>query len=182
MAQVSTQKARKEYCCNKCQQTIKVGDMYHKIIAQFQAPRYRCLNCKPERSELTTSDYLSWLYDLQDHVGERYDLRTEEGKDELYSELEIQRDELQSRLDNMPEQLQYAPTGEMLQERIDSIESALSDLDNLDFPDKEDYVVDESELEFEEDKESKQEELDSEYEDELDNFEQGCLDAINNIE
>ena len=172
MAKVKTQKSRKEYKCSKCGATINIGDTYHKIVEQFRQPRVRCAKCKPERSELTNSEYYSWLYDLQDHFEERYDLRSEDGKDEIYSELENMRDELQSRLDNMPEQLQYAPTGEMLQERIDCIDNAISELDNLDFPDKEDFN----------DENNTEEENEQEYQDALDEFETNIIDAICNLE
>lgn len=138
MAKAYKQKARKEYTCSKCGRTINKGEEYYKIEAMYSKTKYRCLDCKPERSELTESEYYKWLWDLQDHLEERYDLSTEEGKNELYNELENVRDELQDKLDNMPEQLQYAPTGEMLQERIDAIDDAMNELDNADYPDRED--------------------------------------------
>lgn len=172
MAKVQTQKARKEYKCSKCGAIISSGEEYHKIVAQFQAPRIRCKNCKPARSELTTSEYYSWLWDLQDNLEKYFDLRSEDAKDELYSQLEEQRDELQSKLDNMPEQLQYAPTGEMLQERIDALDSAISELDNLDYPDKEDYS----------NEENTDEENEQEYEAALDTYEYELTDIIGCIE
>lgn len=174
MAKVHTQKSRKEYKCSKCGNTINIGEEYHKIVEQFRAPRIRCCKCKPERSELTSSEYYSWLYDLQDHLEERYDLRTEEGKDELYSELDNMRDELQCKLDNIPEQLQYAPAGETIQERIDTLESAMSEMDNLDFPDEEDEEYNDEEKTEEENKQW--------YQDALDDFENELIEIINNIE
>lgn len=56
----------------------------------------------------------------------------EDGLTELISNLEEIRDDLQSRLDNMPESLQYGPTGELLQERIDGLDSAIGDLESID--------------------------------------------------
>ena len=138
MAKLSHQKARKEYVCEKCKKEINKGENYYKILEQFRPVRIRCANCRPERSELTNSEYYSWLYDLQDHLEERYDLRTEEGKNDLYTELEQQRDVLQEKLDNIPEQLQYASAGETLQERIDGIDSAMSEMDCLDYPEEDD--------------------------------------------
>lgn len=138
MAKCYSQKARKEYVCNKCGKPIHKGDQYFKIEAMYAKTKYRCCDCKPERSELTSSEYLSWLYDLQDHVSERYDLRSEEGKDELYSELENMRDDLQGHLDDMPEQLQAVGSGEILSTRIDSLDSAMSTIEDLEFPDEED--------------------------------------------
>ena len=184
MAKLYKQKARKEYVCNKCGSTINKGDEYYKVEAMYQRTKIRCIHCKPERSELTGSEYYSWLWDLQDHVAERYDLRSEEGRDELYSELENMRDELQDKLDNMPEQLQYASSGETLQERIDSIEDALNELDNAEFPDEDDYRVEEEDIEgLPEDEISDIiEDKKREYEDALDEYEQVLIDAVGNIE
>lgn len=165
MAKSYYQKARKEYKCSKCGKVINPGDHYYKIEEMYRATRYRCEHCKPERSELTGSEYYSWLWDLQDHLEERYDLRSEECKDELYSELENVRDELQDKWDNIPESLQYSPNAEMIQERIDSLDDAMNELDNLEYPEKDEDAED-----------------DSEYEDKLDEWEQDLTNAIQNIE
>lgn len=164
MAKAHKQKAKKEYVCTKCGKTINKGEEYYKIEAMYSRTKYRCSNCKPERSELTSSEYYRWLWDLQDHLEDRYDLETEEVKDELYSELEDVRDELQDKLDNMPEQLQYAPTGEMLQERIYAIDDAMNELDNLEYPDREDCEDDE------------------EYNDQIEYYKQQICDTIGCIE
>lgn len=165
MAKAYYQKARKEYQCGKCGNKIHPGEYYYKLEALYQRTRYRCENCKPERSELTESEYYSWLWDLQDHLEERYDLRSEECKDELYSELENMRDELQDKWDNIPESLQYSPNAEMIQERIDSLDDAMNELDNLEYPEKDEESEDESE-----------------YEDQLDSWEQDLINTIQNIE
>lgn len=183
MAKLKWQTARKEYTCGKCGCTINKGDNYYKVVAMYQGVRYRCAGCRPTRSELTESEYYKWLYDLQDNVNENYDLRSEEGKDELYSELENQRDELQSRLDNMPEQLQYAPTGETLQERIDSLDDAINELDYLDFPDPDDddYKLDDEDKQDLEEAEIEEKE-NALYQEALDDYESNILEIINNIE
>lgn len=152
MAKLTTQKARKEYVCERCKRTINKGESYYKIIQQFRPERIRCNDCRPERSE--------------------------EGKDDLYAELESQRDDLQERLDNMSEQLQYAPTGEMLQERIDSIQSAIDDIDGVEYPDKDDYTVERDDYEDEDEYNEAKEDKDSEYEDAIDEFEQAIVDAV----
>lgn len=181
MAKLTTQTARKEYVCQRCKRTINKGESYYKIIQQFRPERIRCNDCRPERSELTSSEYLSRLWNLQDHI-DNYDLRSEEGKDDLYSELESQRDDLQERLDNMPEQLQYAPTGEMLQERIDAIQSAIDDIDSVEYPDKDDYTVERDDYKDEDEYKEAKEDKDSEYGDAIDEFEQAIIDAVNSIE
>lgn len=180
MAKLTKQKSRKEYICQKCKHTIHVGEEYYKIEAMYAATKYRCLNCKPSRSELTSSEYLAWLYELKDNI-DHYDLRTEEGKDDLYTEIEQMKSELEDKLYNMPEQLQYAPTGEMIQERIDALDEALSDLDSVDFPDEEDYKVTDEDVEFEDEREQTEEAKKEEYDEAIDDFEQACRDAVDNI-
>jgi vacuolar-type H+-ATPase subunit E/Vma4 len=53
-------------------------------------------------------------------------------KEDIQSELENLRDETQESLDNMPDSLQYSPTGELLQERIDAVESAVDEVECID--------------------------------------------------
>jgi hypothetical protein len=72
------------------------------------------------------------LYDLQDEIDEYqcgdyedFECFVEDVKNQLADIGE----ECQSSLDNMPESLQYAPTGELLQERIDACESAQYEMD-----------------------------------------------------
>lgn len=59
----------------------------------------------------------------------------------LINDLNDIKDELQDRLDNMPESLQQGDTGQLLQDRIDAIESAISDSESIYFED-EDYDED----------------------------------------
>lgn len=200
MAKMYQQKARKTYKCDKCGKDINPGDVYFKIEAPFRPTKYRCSCCRPERSELTESDYLQWLYRLQDHLNDDYDLKEESGKDELRDELENMKDELESRLENMPEQLQDSASGETLQNRIDSLDDAINELDCLEFPEepnKEDYIKevdvqenDESdgeteEAEIEDESEEENEEYESAMEDfrnELDSYLSSIEEIIGNIE
>lgn len=200
MAKVYQQKARKEYKCSKCGCTIHPGETYFKSQPYGRSEIIRCKDHRPERSELTGSEYYSWLWDLQDHLSDRYDLRSEEAKDEIYSELENMRDDLQGRLDNMPDSLQYGSTGELLQDRIDSLDSAMSDLGNLDYPVLSDYQNDDDESDEDEDEgeddtdpetspanvESEETEDDGsdneEYQSALDEWESAIEEAISNIE
>lgn len=180
MAKATKQKARKEYICNKCKCTINPGDFYFKITEMYSNPKYRCQNCKPQRSELTNSEYLSWLYDLQDNLTERYDLQEEFSKDEIIQELENQKDELESRFDNIPEQLQYAPAGETIQNRIDSLDSAISELEALDYPEKEE--IDKTDYDTEEDYQEALEEAEDDYQEALDNYQEEIETIIGGIE
>jgi chromosome segregation ATPase len=91
----------------------------------------------PKRSQLTRSNFLSQLYDLQDELPDIVngyaadDL--ESAVDELVNRIEEMRDECQESLDNMPEQLQdSSDAGMMLTERIDAMESWIDELQSLD--------------------------------------------------
>lgn len=89
----------------------------------------------PRQSQLTQSNYLSQLYGIQERMEDftaDHHEDIEPFVDELKSDLESLKDECQNSLDNMPESLQSSPTGELLQERIDNLDNAISELDGLD--------------------------------------------------
>jgi hypothetical protein len=73
----------------------------------------------PTRQQLTQSSYYIAVYDIEDMVA----ALTADTMDGLECEvqnvidaIESLRDETQEKLDNMPEQLQYGDTGQLLQE------------------------------------------------------------------
>ena len=138
MAKCYSQKSRKEYTCSKCGKTISKGEMYYRIVENFRADRIRCCNCRPERSELTGSDYYQWLYNLQDHLSEMFELDNEGAANDVISELEDQKSELEDRLESIPEQLRDGDAGTTLQERIDALGDAIDELENLEYPDEDD--------------------------------------------
>ena len=51
----------------------------------------------------------------------------------IKTDFEDLRDTTQESLDNMPENLQYSPTAELLQERVDSLENGISEIESIDF-------------------------------------------------
>lgn len=110
-----------------------VGEEYYWWKFAFGPKMYS--KTPPKRSQLTRSAFLSNLYDLQDGLANRFtDIDAiEDDLQDLISELETMRDEAQDSLDNMPEHLQEtSQSGEMLQERIDNLESWINDLENID--------------------------------------------------
>lgn len=127
MAKVKEQKARKEYVCPKCKRTIAIGEQYKKIVAMYSKPKVVCCNCKIARSELTTSEYYSWLYDFQDNLN----IESLEDVEQILEEIETQKDELEEKYDNIPEQLKDADVGCTLQERIDGLEDAYNEIENI---------------------------------------------------
>jgi len=123
---------------------IKKGESYWKW--EFMTGPAHISKTRPRPSQLTQSSFLSTLYGIQESIQD-FSCETaedfEEAVENFKSELEGLRDETQEKLDNMPEQLQYAPTGELLQERIDDLESTISEFESIDV----DFEFDEDEFE-----------------------------------
>lgn len=132
MAKVEViKKSRKECRCNKCGKTIPVGSKYYKGEINFGPTIRRCETCGLESWEITTSDYKLQVGEIVYRWQENYS-KDQSGVDEIISALEDVRDEVQDRLDNIPEQLQEADAGMLLQERIEMLEDAISELENID--------------------------------------------------
>lgn len=149
------QKSRKEHKCNKCGKVIPVGSKYYKGSINFHPDIIRCTDCKLEHWEVTTSDYQLQVGEIVYRWQENYGI-DECTADNIASDLECIKDELQDKLDNMPEQLQDSDTGILLQERIDSLDSAIDELNNVDIDMLKSEVVDE---EYDEDEELSWDEL-----------------------
>ena len=134
MATLKQQKARKEYKCDKCGNKIKKGEQYLRFsISRFSPLKPICLNCRPKPSEMTQSDFLSQVYEIDERIeGMTIEDDFESEIEEIKSELENLQSECEEKRDNMPEQLQDAPTGELLQGRYDSIDEMISELDGID--------------------------------------------------
>jgi len=129
---ITVKSARKDYP----ESGIKKGDAYYKWKFNF-GPEYKS-KTYPRRSQLTRSDFLGQLYELQDGIEDRFKGMADEADiqnelDMLIDEIQTLSNEQQERLDGMPEHLQStSSSGEILQERIDSLESWLSDLGGID--------------------------------------------------
>ena len=135
-------KSRKEFKCNKCGKVIPAGSKYYKGEINFGPTIVRCEECKLESWEVTTSDYQLSVGEIVYRWRDNYNL--EEGVNEdIASALEEIRDDLQDRLDNMPEGLQEGDVGQLIQERIDALESAIDDLNSFDLDDAKQEIADE---------------------------------------
>ena len=130
MAKVQHVKAGKDHP----QFGIKKGDMHFVWSMKMQ----RGGITRPKQSQLTLSEYKIAAHTINEQtndlafsdIGEIQQLRDfQQGQIDAASEL---RDEQQDKLDNMPEGLQQGSTGELLQERIDALESFISKLEGLD--------------------------------------------------
>ena len=111
----------------------KKGESYYWWKFRYGGKRYSLT--RPRPSQLTQSAYYGTVRSLIEQI-EDTDLADNDDfvslRDDIASQLQELGQETQSSLDNMPDSLQYSPTGEMLQERIDACESAESDIDSID--------------------------------------------------
>lgn len=127
---------------------IKKGEAYYWWQFAFGPKIYS--TTPPRRSQLTKSEFLAWLYDMEDETigkataSSQSDLETL--VDEWKDEIEEQRDELQDRLDNMPEQLQDSSPN---QERIECLDDWVSELEGVDLTVDEDECKSNAEEEWE---------------------------------
>ena len=133
--------SRKEFKCMKCGNIIPKGSSYYRGTLNFNPDIIRCEGCGLSAWEVTTSDYQLQVGEVVYRWGENYEL-DESTPDALADELRTIQDDLQDRLDSMPEQLQDCETGEILQERIDQLENTISDLESISIDDIKQEVID----------------------------------------
>lgn len=156
----------------------KRGESYFWWKFRYGGKRYSLT--RPKQSQLTQSAYFSTLYGMTEAITE-YELADSDDWETLKEDISMQLQDLQSEtqdsLDNMPDSLQYSPTGELLQERIDALDSAVSDVECLDdpeeyeeedftrepFDDDEEFESDEDRDVAEADHEHEQDELESDH-------------------
>ena len=112
---------------------IAKGESYYWW--QFQNSPKQYSKTRPRASELTQSAYYSTLYSIVEQIEDFSTASADELSDfaeSIKTELEDLRDTTQESYDNMPENLQYSPTADLLQERVDSLESAISEIESID--------------------------------------------------
>lgn len=125
-------KARKDYP----NQGIKKGDSYYYWTFRYGG---KCKSLtSPRPSQLTSSDFLSTMYTIQEEIedlstdnysdGESLETFAQEKADEIRSLGEEQSD----KQSNMPDSLQDSPTGELLEERANACEEMADELENID--------------------------------------------------
>lgn len=154
MATLKHQKARKFYICSKCEKPIKPGEQYYRFsLTRFQKLKPRCIRCKPKRAEMTTSDFFCQMYDIEDaiaaiSVDDLSDFESEIA--DVVGQLETLRDEQEEKRSNMPDQLQDAPTGELLQERYEEVDGMIDELQGIDLEVDEELNEEETEARMEE--------------------------------
>lgn len=111
---------------------IKAGDSYYWWKFRFGGKHYS--KTAPRRSQLTQSDFLGQMYDLEDEIS---DLPADESLadtvPDIAQRLRDLADECQEKYDNMPDNLRdNSESGQMLQERVDNLGSAADEFENID--------------------------------------------------
>lgn len=158
--------------CAVCGEPLIVGEQYKSVWNYYNQwdMHIECYHKCP-RSRWESSEYRGQIYDIQDNFDK-------EDVDSTLSAIEDLKYELEDRLENIPEQLRYSNSGEILQERIDALEEAYENIEGLrdeldevlgwEYEDyKEEY---ETQEDFEEAKESEIDDKASQIEDELYNL------------
>lgn len=121
-------KARKNYP----QFGIKKGDSYFSWKFRYGGERKSLT--RPKQSQLTQSPFLSEAYSIQEEIAELTLEQIKEGFDvsEYVDRIRELGSNAEDSLSNMPDQLQQAPTGELLQNRADAMEEWASELEGVD--------------------------------------------------
>lgn len=120
-------KSRKENKCSRCGVVIPVGSLYYKGVLNFQRPIIRCEKCGLRSYEVTTSEYIRNVGAIVEDWYKDYEICDGTWED-IADSLDEIKEECEERLYNMPEQLQESDAGQILQERIDSLDSAIDGL------------------------------------------------------
>ena len=123
---------------------IKAGDSYYWW--KFRYGGKRVSKTPPKPKDLTQSDFLISVYNIEEEI-ENFMASDKDSfdsqKEDILGQIEELKSETEDKLGNMPEQLQYAPTGELLQERIDGLDEWYNELESIDFEYDEDEIREE---------------------------------------
>lgn len=129
MAKINrVEKCRKEQRCSKCGKTIPVGSPYLYAEPRYRGKIVRCTSCGLQYWETSGSEFVLTCGAIQNNWREDYGV-SQDALESIKGDLEELRDTCQDSFDNMPESLQYGPTGEMLQERVDMLDGVIDALD-----------------------------------------------------
>jgi len=164
---------------------IKKGESYYWWKFRFGSKHTS--RTPPKQSQLTQSEFLGTIYDIEDRIsGLDYDDLESEIPD-IISELENLREECEEKRGNMPEQLQDSGSGEMLQNRSDSVQEMIDELEGIDIDidiDEEDIrndIKENAEKENDETQEDFKERINEETDEEIENKKQEVLDEVQGI-
>lgn len=159
MPKVHYVKARKDYP----QSGVQKGDMCYVWELKTGPTTSRAYRQKtpPKRSQLTTSEYLGTLYDIEDRIAALTSPVDESERDDIVQALRDLAQEQDDKYENMPDGLKEGSTGQLLEERRDACNTAADELESIDMS------FDEDEPEADDEKEAWQEKKDEFDEDVL---------------
>lgn len=105
---------------------VKKGESYYWWEFRYGGKRYSATH--PRQSQLTQSEFLSQMYSFQEQLEDATSIEDIAG---LPDEIRQLGEEQTEKKDNMPESLQYGPTGELLDERAEAMETWASELEDI---------------------------------------------------
>lgn len=143
----------------------KKGESYYWWKFRFGGKHYS--KTPPKASQLTSSEFLSSMYELEERISELSADSLEDLQSEVQSIIDDLRqlgEEQEEKLSNMPDGLQEGEVGQMLQERADECENMASELEGLDFDEPEADEPEREEGESDEDFKERQDEAAEEHE------------------
>ena len=164
--------------CGKCDAAIRKGESYKWWQFAYRGKSLRCAKpaCAPKQSDLTQSEFWGTMFGIME--GKPFDGAAtiddlESAKTDVVGQLEELRDEQENKKSNMPDALQDSASGELLQERYDALDSAISDLESVD--------ISFDEEEPDESKEAEHEKWEEALKEKVDEIAQELSDALDNI-
>jgi hypothetical protein len=123
---------------------IAKGEMHYTwnlMLGPRSSRTYR-QKLPPKRSQLTTSSFLSAVYDIEDSIAA---LQSLDDIEDIVQSLRDLAEEEEEKYDNMPEGLQQGSTGQMIESRKDGCESAADELEQIETEFDEEEPEDDSE-------------------------------------
>lgn len=114
---------------------VKKGESYYWWQFAYCSKSYS--KAQPRPSQLTRSEFYSQYFAIQERIADELPGLEEEDDfkafiDDIVEEIQALEDDTQSKLDNMPEQLQYGDTGQLMQERVDRLIGWADELSSID--------------------------------------------------
>lgn len=118
----------------------KPGESYYWWKFRYGPKHYS--KTSPRQSQLTQSTFLSTVWAAEELFSYDYEIEgkrdavdLEELRDDAVQMVQDVVDEAESSFDNMPEGLQYGPTGELLESRRDEGQEMIDQYESVDFND-----------------------------------------------
>ncbi len=128
----------------------KAGESYYWWKFRYGGKRYSLV--PPRGSQLTQSAYYSSIRSLSEMIDDwRGGSEDLDGlRDDVIQQLQDIGEECQESLDNIPDALQEAPTGELLTERIETCEGMVNELESYDIESGPEEIAEDDDLDKDE--------------------------------